>query len=247
METLNKVEIVQKLASVCAEVFEERQPHTLQDALLLVRKLDEDAIEVIAGLLRDGYVRQGERESRYQDFVKRDRNLPEGWDDCDLNDLLTSESPTPLSQAVFEASREHELIPYLPFLGEQLGPFVSLDDALKPEYAFDFCVGEASGRLFVGLDIFSAEDRWTGIHSLGVFAKGRVATMALSKNSVAQKTLGPKPWFCKQPDADALDHFIRKAKASSHPYKVCIACEQVLEKLSFSQSPACDQCLGIIH
>lgn len=244
MKPVNKVEIVQKLAFVCAEVFEERRPRFLHDALLILRQLDEDAIEVIANFLREGYVSQGERELGYQEFMVRDQDLPDGWDDCDLFDLLTADSPSSISTAVLEASKDCELIPCL---GGPLGPFVSLDGGLEPEYAFDFSLGEASGRLFVGLDIFSAETRWTGIHSLGVFAKSRVATMALTQNSVPQQTLGPKPWFCREPDSNALDHFIRKAKSSSHPYKVCIQCKQVLVKLAFSDSWACDSCLGIIH
>ena len=233
--------IVQKLGSVCAEVFDEQQPNSMQGALLLLRRLDEEAIHTVLSLFEESFVLPGDQEFLGEFLAHHQSFFLEGWESCDWEDLLCSEEPSEDSKAILEASRLA-----LNFEGAA-GPFVSVDKKRTPDFATDFSIGISGRRQFVALDIFSAEQRWTGLNSWGLFPKGRIATIALTENVVAQKTLGAKPWFCRYPDSHALDYFIRKAKASSNPYKVCDQCEQVLGKLAFSDSSTCNSCLGIIH
>ena len=233
--------IVQKLGSVCAEVFGEQQPTSMEGALLLLRRLDEEAIHMVLSLFEESFVLSGDQEFLGDLLAQHQSFFLEGWESCDWEDLLCSEEPSEDSKAILEASRLA-----LNFEGAS-GPFVSLDKKGAPDFAIDFSIGVSGRRQFVALDIFSAQQRWTGLNSLGLFPKGRIATIALTENVVGQQTHGAKPWFCRYPDSDTLDYFIRKAKASSNPYKVCDQCEQVLDKLAFSDSSTCDSCLGVIH
>lgn len=247
MRTTSANLILPKLASVCAEVFRVPQPDYMRDALMIIRELSEEALELVTSLLREDFAIEGPKESSFNTESLFPITVPDGWEKCDWEDLLAGESLTSESSRILEASRWVRIFDEDPSIARNPGPLVCLDNENEPAFAIDFSIGVAARREFVALDIFSAEERWTGLHDLGVFAKGRIASVALTEAVVANKTIGPKPWFYKHPDRQAFDYFVRKAKAASNPYRVCEQCEEVRSKLSFSESRICDSCRGIIH
>lgn len=239
--------LLKKLSSACAAVFDCEEPNSIEEGIQVIQNLDHDAIALVLRVLKSRLVTEGDRESSINDAYNFQSNLAGevrkiDWEDLFMKGTMSSKVKLPLLDHGWFLTARSEAEPASP-----TKPLVALSASGTPKYAVDISIGYSRPNVFVALHVYSAEEKWTGRHSSGVYAKTKIATMALTSSDIPSKTVGARPWFYNKPDSEALHYFIACAKSSSNPLKACVECQQIKNKLEFSDSAVCDTCLGIIH
>lgn len=214
-----------------------RQNHleTMADVLRSIEMLDDEALETIE-ILSMIDLRPLANDS-YPDFA-----------DFDITQSVTSRLshvelvPSKEGRTLWQES-DWRMVPLIckPTPSAHYSPLGS------PDYILDFkCISE-DGPRFIALEVWSVEYRWHGIAELRLTPKKLIGQMAITPAFGTEHKSGKKPWRFNQINPQILEYTVTEAIYRSQQYTVCDRCSQVCNKLSFSGSGSCDQCLGIIH